>query len=306
MTAESELIRSSNNFLLVPDSTEDDARIVSQVQVWSTSTQGLNLMGFDVNENVPDALLPPLRRLMISLDTWRANWNERFGHNTHVGNYPRKGVKLHYHFARLYLCSHAFRGLPSSSLHCASICSNSMSPLSSSHNHIDPDLEEVAEAAVVSAKAILRTITADGEIQAHLNGLPLYFNTMIAFAIVFLFKVATRFSGCLKMDSKGAMDIIDEVADALRTTVASMHRRHFLVALTGALDRLLAGHRSTLPAKPQRRGGELSEASSETALLETEGYYQHQPELHFAWNGEEFDWDNFDLLAAGSSLDTGV
>ncbi len=28
-----------------------------------------------------------------------------------MGNYPRKGVGLHYHFAKLYLYSFAFRGI---------------------------------------------------------------------------------------------------------------------------------------------------------------------------------------------------
>jgi hypothetical protein len=59
---------------------------------------------------IPNSLLPQLRRFGIALDTWHDDWIEKFMVNSQVGNYPHKGVGLHFHFAKLFLSSRAFRG----------------------------------------------------------------------------------------------------------------------------------------------------------------------------------------------------
>ena len=171
---ESELIRSARDLLSTPEASEDDARLVRQVEVWSIATQGLELLGLDVDLRLPTALLPRLRLLMIALDTWRADWNEGFGHSLHMGNYPKKGVKLHSHFARLCLCSHAFQG----STHVHPNTSPSILVHSApSAGQLFGDVEETVAAAIDSAQSILGIITSDVEVQARLNGLPLHFDT---------------------------------------------------------------------------------------------------------------------------------
>lgn len=326
MTSESGLIMSSRHFLDAPESSEDDARLVSQVQVWSIATQGLNLMVFNVDAPVSADMIPPIRRLMIALDTWRADWNEQFGHNLHVGNYPRKGVKLHYHFARLYLCSHAYRGLGSKANQPA-YNNTSTSPYASSGSHASDqtrhegspddstgnpgqlyqDLEEVAEAAVESAQSILRIITSDAEIQSHLNGLPLYFDTMIAFAIVFLFKVATRYSKYVRIGTAGTLDLIRDMSGTLEATTAGMHRRHFLVALAPAVEKLLItrasetrpGHHTDNIARDGWQAGSAVVGSRPEPPREAG---DQDAEMGFNWSPENFDWGNYDFLAMGNDL----
>lgn len=320
MTGESELIRSSKNFLDAPSSTEDDARIVSQVQVWSLATQGLNLMGFNVDVSVSADIIPSIRRLVIALDIWRADWNEQFGHSLHVGNYPRKGVKLHYHFARLYLCSHAFRGLgvskPGANMNLdASHYTGSQSQVSptrtannsnddpSSSSQFHPDLEEIAEAAVDSAQNILRIITLDAEIQSHLNGLPLYFDTMIAFAIVFLYKVATRYSKYVKTGTGGTLDLIRNMSRTLGDTTTDMHCQHFLVALAPAVKKLLNTPDSTSgqvsdTQRTMPRGWQSSPnvPYSGSTFLQDEINY-HEMDMGLGLSADDFDWASYDLLS---------
>lgn len=113
MTRDCEAIASASRFLLSKFATENDARLVSQVKIWAISTQVFDTLGTDVDTAIPHTLLPQILRFAIQLDTWRADWNDRFSINARIGDYPRKGVGLHFHFAKLFLCSHVFRGKPS-------------------------------------------------------------------------------------------------------------------------------------------------------------------------------------------------
>jgi hypothetical protein len=113
MVAECEAVRSVSKFLMCPYSNENDSRLASQVELWVSASRMLTDFGFDVDVPISVESISRLRRFMISLDTWRADRDTRFEPNFYIGEYPRKGVGLHYHFAKLYLCSHALRGLAS-------------------------------------------------------------------------------------------------------------------------------------------------------------------------------------------------
>ncbi|KAF8467639.1 hypothetical protein BDZ91DRAFT_119941 [Kalaharituber pfeilii] len=121
------------------------------------------------------------------LDEWRDNWCVRLRKNAFVGDYPAKGVLLHYHFAKLQLNSLALRGVTASST----------SQLSSADiiSSFSPQRTAMARCAIESAKHVLTTILTVEEIRVCLIGVPLYVHTMIAFAAVFLMKVASRWRG---------------------------------------------------------------------------------------------------------------
>ena len=224
MARTDESILAAQRVLKCKHAGEDDARLISQVKLWSIATYVLDDFGFDVDRPISQDLIPNLRRFSIALDTWRADWSDSFNLNPHVGDYPRKGVGLHYHFAKLYLCSHAFRGAPVSS---------------HSSYQLSPELEEIAQLAVQSAKTILRTIITDEEMQSHLNGLPLYFDTMIAFAAVFLLKVATKFAATVRSDSSEILLLVGDMAHVLKNCTARMHRQHLLVCIADGIAGLL-------------------------------------------------------------------
>src|SRR6201999_3071379 len=129
LTRDFSAITPPSQFLQSEFATEDDARLVSQGEVWTISTRVFDQFSLDPEAHLSDQLIPQLRRLSIALDTWRADWNERFHVNECVGNYPRKGVGLHFHFAKLFLCSHAFRRAPAAG---------------GEQLQLDPDLDEFA------------------------------------------------------------------------------------------------------------------------------------------------------------------
>jgi hypothetical protein len=225
MSREGFIIESASQLLETEHATEDDARLVSQVKEWLILGRVFDTFGVDVDTSIAPQTLPQLRRFSISLDTWFADWNDSFKVNQNVGNYPQKGVGFHFHFAKLYLCSHAFRGVPISE---------------SSPRYISPELEEIANTGVLSAMSILRMIVCDAEFRTFMNGLPLYFDTMIAFAVVFLLKVATKYAFMIRIDTGKIISLVAETVAALRDITQSMHKHHLLVVISKGLERLLS------------------------------------------------------------------
>ncbi|KAK5229330.1 hypothetical protein LTR47_007932 [Exophiala xenobiotica] len=230
-----------SEFLRSEFATEDDARLVSQVEIWSINTRVFDQFSLDPEAHLSDQLTPQIRRLSIALDTWRADWQERFQYNASVGNYPRKGVGLHYHFAKLFLCSHVFRRAPSPN---------------DEQMQLDSDLEEFANMAIHSATAILQVIVADQEIQSYLQGLPAYFDTMIAFAFVFLLKVTIKNPANLRIDKGPITETLDSLVKVLKNTTASMHPRHLLTSIASSIQKLLDrfSHNNNNPVQGQEAG----------------------------------------------------
>ncbi|OAR01057.1 hypothetical protein LLEC1_02638 [Akanthomyces lecanii] len=228
LTRQCEAIRSVRKFLDFPHTTEVDARLVSHVLRWTVLSEAVDSFGVDVNRPLGDADLPALRRYNINMDTLRAEWMERFAPNPHIGNYPRKGVALQYHFSKLYLCSHAFRG---SATRAARMQTQSA--------EVMMELDEIANGAVRAAMSILRSVNADEELQSFFDGLPIYFGTMLAFSIVFLLKVSSKYSSFIQVNSSEILPLISETVTALEKVTSKMHRRHLLVSMTKGMRGLV-------------------------------------------------------------------
>ncbi|KAJ5219732.1 hypothetical protein N7468_008936 [Penicillium chermesinum] len=226
MTRECEVIRQARSFISCAHATEDDSRLVSQVTRWSLLTNVFDTFGVDIDRPISDIEIAQLRRFGSSLDNLRAEWSDRFIANAHVGNYPRKGVMLQYHFAKLYLCSHAFRGVPGEA-----------HPMSTG---MRIELDEIANSAVFSAIAILRSVVDDAEIQSFLDGLPAYFDIMITFAVVFLLKVSARTSHYVQLDLLKIKSLLDNVASTLNTVASILHPRHLLTSISKGVQTLVS------------------------------------------------------------------
>ncbi|KAF2816273.1 uncharacterized protein BDZ99DRAFT_484929 [Mytilinidion resinicola] len=260
MSRECDSIKSASRFLGTKHACEDDARLVSQINIWRISSSVFDAFGVDVEKPISVDQLPKIHRLMISLDTWRADWSESLKTHTLIGDYSQIGVGLHFHFAKVHLCSLAFRGVTSDS------------------HDLHPGMEEIANAAVVSAKSILRTIIHHQSVQSHLHGLPLYFDTMIAFTVVFLLKVATKFSR-------------SDMASVLRRAAAKMHRQHLLRFIAEGVDKLLQrceGGPSAIPQTAISDAYMLQDSQAHTGHMET-------PDGGFNWID---NMQNFDLLSS--------
>ncbi|CAK7233165.1 hypothetical protein SBRCBS47491_008516 [Sporothrix bragantina] len=233
LTREDESVRDARRFANGPHATEDDARLVSQVLRWSLCTNIFDTFGVDVAQALTDDEVPQLRRFGLALDGLRAEWVDRFRPNPHVGNYPRKGVMLQYNFARLYLYSHAFRGLPEGSKR------------ENGHGYSTAmDIDEAANAGVLVAFSILQSVVSDTEIQSYLDGLPIYFHVMIAFAAVFLLKVSSKFASLVLINAQEIQSLVITLVATLKRVTQSMHPRHLLSSITKGIESLL--HRSGL------------------------------------------------------------
>ncbi|KAK0266333.1 hypothetical protein LTS09_000285 [Friedmanniomyces endolithicus] len=213
---------------------QDDARLISQVNLWSAQADVYDTFGIDVEKPLTADMIDRIRRFSIRLDEIRAYWTERLAHNRYVGNYPRKGVGLHYHFAKLYLYSLAFRGIGKPGFKAPEVAL---------------DIDELANSALLSATAILRAVVQDQEIQNFLNGLPTYFDIMIAFAVVFVLKVSTKFAASVAIDTSEIRSLVADLVHVLKDVTSNMHTRHLLTSVTRGAETLLERC-----CPPERRG----------------------------------------------------
>ncbi|KAK2850674.1 hypothetical protein FQN49_005430 [Arthroderma sp. PD_2] len=164
------------NHLASPFSGEIDLRLISHIDLLLLLGKVRQTYGVDAMKAIPLSLIPQLRDYLAQLDRWSQTWTGRLARNKWLGNFPSQAVKLHFRFAKFFICSHAFRGLNVESV---SI------PLA-------PELQDIAACAVTTAISILELLIESDELRAYLVGIPHYFHTMFAFAAVFLLKVATR------------------------------------------------------------------------------------------------------------------
>lgn len=147
------------------------------------------------------------------LDAWRNNWTGRLRKNAYVGDYPAKGVLLHFHFAKLQLHSLALRGVTGSVTH--EISSADIIATFS------PQRTSMARVAIESAKHVLTTVLTVQEIRVCLIGVPLYVHTMIAFAAVFLMKVTSRWRRVDRLrdlvnPTEDIWSLVEKVVEVLR------------------------------------------------------------------------------------------
>ncbi|TKA79066.1 hypothetical protein B0A55_02513 [Friedmanniomyces simplex] len=218
------IAHATQTFLQTEHAVQDDARLISQVNLWSAQADVYDTFGIDVEKPLTAAMIDPIRRFSIRLDEVRAYWTERLAHNRYVGNYPRKGVGLHYHFAKLYLYSLAFRGIGKPGFKAPDVAL---------------DIDELANSALLSATSILRAVVQDQEIQNFLNGLPTYFDIMIAFAVVFVLKVSTKFAASVAIDTSEIRSLVADLVRVLKDVTSKMHSRHLLTSVTRGAETLL-------------------------------------------------------------------
>ena len=92
---------------------------------------------------------------------------------------------------------------------------------------------------MLSATAILRVVVTDGEIQGYLNGLPTYFDLMIAFAVVFVLKVSTKYATSVRIDTSEIKALVAELVTVLKKVTSTMHPRHLLASVARGAQTLL-------------------------------------------------------------------
>lgn len=151
---------------------------------------------------------------------------------------------MHYHFAKLYLESYVFRGLPESEA-------------------IIPDyFLEMAAAAVAAATSIISLLLEDHDLQTGLAGVPHYFHGMVAFACMFLLKVATKHSAQLFVNLEHARMLIAGLAQQLKVT--KVGKEHLIHRMAEGLEKMA----EMIVENPQQRG----QAAPRIDAMQSAGY----------------------------------
>jgi hypothetical protein len=184
--------------------------------------------------------------------------------NEHIGNFPTKGVLLHYHFGKLHLFSHIFRGLKSGKRVEA----------------IPSYFKDPASTAVSHATTILELLLNDPDLRRSILGVPHYFHTMVAFACVVLLKISSRYREDLGIDTDSVHSLIGQIIDLLRSNNCSRH--HLVHWMAEGLEKMLPS-RSSSPSWCKRSpsslpwDGTLGSVESTSTMLNN-GFQNNIPE----------------------------
>ncbi|KAL1985249.1 hypothetical protein VTN96DRAFT_8048 [Rasamsonia emersonii] len=227
MIREDETIRGWRGYLESPHASQSDMRISSQVSLMILLSQVRELFGVDASKAVPRAFVAHINTFSQQLDKWLAHWSQKLQPNEHIGDFPTKGVLLHYHFGKLHLFSHVFRGLKSG---------ERVEPIPSYFK--DP-----ATTAVSHATTILELLLNDPDLRRSILGVPHYFHTMIAFACVVLLKVSSRYRDDLAIDTDTIYSLIGRIINLLRSN--SCNRYHLVHWMAEGLDKMLKSSSSS-------------------------------------------------------------
>ncbi|KAH6897415.1 hypothetical protein B0T10DRAFT_184501 [Thelonectria olida] len=220
-------------FLESPIATAEDTRLASQVALLSIFGSIRELFGPDTGKPIPRAYLHQIAHFNKQLDNWVAHWSGALQEQyEHIGSFPRKGVQLHYHFAKLHLHSHVFRGLSSDS------------PIP--HYFLDCTV-----AAVSAATSTIEFILTDSDVAAGVVGMPSYLHCMTAFACMFLTKVVTKYGGDL-VELDKVRDLITRLIRHFRSVPVG--KWHLANLMASGLEKMA----ETLdPNRAEQPGGSL-------------------------------------------------
>ncbi|KAK9777962.1 putative Transcription factor domain-containing protein [Seiridium cardinale] len=245
MIAESLQIRQHELFLQSPFADALDRRILSQVSLMQIMTciydrfMERKLPHHDpAGAMLNDGDFADLRNFNLEIDQWRMRWNARQENNRFIGSFPPKGIILYSYFAKLQLNSLAIRGV------------------SLSQGRLSTERKEFANMAISAAASILTFVLEEEDMRRALVGTPLYVHTMIAFASVFLMKVATKWNRImgLNVESNYVSHLLERMIVLLKSSVTS--ERHLLYHIASGLEKMLANLRK-VPTKTQKLPGEL-------------------------------------------------
>jgi hypothetical protein len=199
--------------------TDSDKRIASQVSLVLIMNQIRESFG---PEETTSALPASAAAKIAVFERDLANWQARYSyHNPHklIGDWPSKGVSIHQLFSRLYLDAYVFRGL------------SEANPVIPAH------FLETASAAVAAATTIVGSLLEEETLQKSLAGVPHYFHGMVAFACMFLLRVATKHSAQLFPNNSDLGNAIARLAQLFRMT--EVGREHLIHKMAEGLEKMV-------------------------------------------------------------------
>ncbi|CAH0022179.1 unnamed protein product [Clonostachys rhizophaga] len=248
MIAESIQIREHELFLTSPLADAIDARILSQVALMQILTRVFDRFGErrlpdrntirmgrggaandanPANESSSTMLTEEdfvdVRNFNVEIEQWRMLWYSRQRANNFIGTFPPKGIILYSYFAKLQLNILAVRGVSLNS------------------GRLSTERKELTNMAISAAASILTFVLEEDDLRRALVGTPLYVHMMIAFACVFLMKVATKWNRIMGFNIEHSYTnvsrLMEKMIDLLKRSVTS--DRHVLHHIAAGLEKML-------------------------------------------------------------------
>lgn len=145
---------------------------------------------------------------------------------------------MHYHWAKLYLQSYVLRGLPESGA------------------VIPEHFLENASAAVAAATAIINLLLEDKDAQIAIAYVPHHIHGMIAFACMFLLKIATKYSEQLFLDTVRFQRLINALAQHFKST--DVGKDHLIHRMADGLEKMAESLGGPARSKNRRANGSRS------------------------------------------------
>jgi len=152
---------------------------------------------------------------------------------------------MHYHWAKLYLQSYVLRGLPETGA------------------VIPEHFLENASAAVAAATAIINLLLEDKDAQIAIGYVPHHIHGMIAFACMFLLKIATKFSAQLFLDTVRFQRLINALAQHFKST--DVGKDHLIHRMAEGLEKMAETLGGPARVKPRKVNGEQAPKPQVTA-----------------------------------------
>jgi hypothetical protein len=107
LTREFESLKTPKAFLGSEFCTPADAKLISQIELWSISSRVFDVFGADIEASITNERVAELESLNRSFDLCRAN---AIANKDSSGIFSQQLFDLYIHCAKLYLFSHTFRG----------------------------------------------------------------------------------------------------------------------------------------------------------------------------------------------------
>ncbi|KAI9927834.1 hypothetical protein ASPWEDRAFT_69797 [Aspergillus wentii DTO 134E9] len=228
LRSDKEIAMSWEAYLKREDSKDTDIRIVSQVALLLIMSQVRDLLGSDQETRVPQTLANQIVHYSRQLDKWFTRFSALFKPDPCIGDFPRRGLQLHYQFGKLYLGHQIFKGLQGEA--------------------IPPPFMTAASMAHDAAIAIFEMILQDEQLQQNLVGMPHYFHIMIAFAGHFLLEVTKTYAVQLSITADENLSLIQRVLTLFQNTPCVP--QHPICRMTPGLNRKLFDCAASLQSRP--------------------------------------------------------
>lgn len=217
LRSDKEIALNWESFLTREDTTDSDVRLISQVALLVIMSQVRDLLGSDQEARVPQSLANQITHYSRQLDRWFNRFSAIFKPDPYIGEFPRRGLQLHYHFGKLYLGHQVFKGL---------------------HGEpVPPHFITAASMAHEAAVAIFEMILHEENLRHSLVGMPHYFHIMIAFAGHFLLEVTKNYHTQLSISAAQDSELIRKVLELFQDTPSV--QQHPICRMTPGLTRKL-------------------------------------------------------------------